>query len=943
MKKIFWFIIDSVRSIRTNKDDRDRLEIMDKLDHEFANYQNAYTSAPSTIMSAASMFTGNNTFKMSRSYSDWKFDSKTITPLKKILEERDYEIFPIDNSKRAREMLKSIIGYLDKKFYPSLSHGKNWSNQEVTAIFENCLKKSDKNKNSFFMCWFDCRHDKYSSNEIEKCLKLIKDNGFYDDAIIIINSDHGYPDPSATSPAKLNLPHDLVITEDNIKVPLLVKAPNLENGKKNYNVMLLDLFKTILDYCNISDKYNHDGISLFENQKLFQNRILRVDTRLLLQNGKVTALIKDRFKFVYYHDSKRSELYDLNKDNLELYNISSNNKDLTNNFFKFFNNQQNELIEIHQKKLRENLKKSLGELKLDKIKEVYICTNLNEFSLNILISLIKNQNNRIYLITKNKISNELNNKFNEIYLLDTKQNTKNIVNLKKELLIILEEKNYYRILDRNIFNTFKSIKADNRIVIDTNFQKINLFFSKWFYPLLKYKQNWIFYKKEPSLLITDFFKLFFLMIREYFLKKEVFTPRMEDVKLARDTSIKSQSLNLIVVHKISILYSGFSRFGGTQIQVEKFINTKPDRMEIDVFSLSKEDLSREQNLYNYQSSTDKSQVSNIFYNKIIDKENKPIFNYKLYKLLRDQVKKFKILSVITRFVKAVTYFKKDTREIIYISFLTFNNLNLLLLKIFGRFNTNSKYIINERNNFVEETKNNLFLRIFYVFLIKLTNPVVLTNSMITKKYFEKKNIKSTLTYNYLPKRIILNNERIQKIISCKHYINVGRYTGQKDQMGLINLLKDFLRENENYQITFFGRNDDMLENYKNFTKKNNLKNLNFKYYHPKEFQIIYEKYPVVIINSKFEGQSNSLMEALSQNSACIVNSRLRDEMLELYGKKFPDFIYFYKDEHELLKNLEFLSNQDNFEKIKNKLKIQNKFLDEYTDNNPTLSDIIFNH
>ena len=94
MKKIFWFIIDSVRSIRTNKDDRDRLEIMDKLDHEFANYQNAYTSAPSTIMSAASMFTGNNTFKMSRSYSDWKFDSKTITPLKKILEERDYEIFP---------------------------------------------------------------------------------------------------------------------------------------------------------------------------------------------------------------------------------------------------------------------------------------------------------------------------------------------------------------------------------------------------------------------------------------------------------------------------------------------------------------------------------------------------------------------------------------------------------------------------------------------------------------------------------------------------------------------------------------------------------------------------------------------------------------------------------------------------------------------------------
>ena len=43
--------------------------------HDFYNFTNAYTAAPSTIMSAASMFTGNNTFKIARNYNDWKINA----------------------------------------------------------------------------------------------------------------------------------------------------------------------------------------------------------------------------------------------------------------------------------------------------------------------------------------------------------------------------------------------------------------------------------------------------------------------------------------------------------------------------------------------------------------------------------------------------------------------------------------------------------------------------------------------------------------------------------------------------------------------------------------------------------------------------------------------------------------------------------------------------
>ena len=47
-----------------------------------------------------------------------------------------------------------------------------------------------------------------------------------------MNSDHGYPDPRT----KLNeeyfkdIGHDMIFTDDNIKVPLIIKTPNGPKG-----------------------------------------------------------------------------------------------------------------------------------------------------------------------------------------------------------------------------------------------------------------------------------------------------------------------------------------------------------------------------------------------------------------------------------------------------------------------------------------------------------------------------------------------------------------------------------------------------------------------------------------------------------------------------------------------------------------------------------------
>ena len=108
---IFWIVVDSVRSYPGEGDWRYRLKIMDELD-DFYNFTNAYTAAPSTIMSAASMFTGNNTFKIARNYNDWKLDNNEIVPIAKILKKKDWVNDLIWSSRSNRMETKRLTSRL---------------------------------------------------------------------------------------------------------------------------------------------------------------------------------------------------------------------------------------------------------------------------------------------------------------------------------------------------------------------------------------------------------------------------------------------------------------------------------------------------------------------------------------------------------------------------------------------------------------------------------------------------------------------------------------------------------------------------------------------------------------------------------------------------------------------------------------------------------------
>ena len=102
------------------------------------------------------------------------------------------------------------------------------------------------------MTWYDCRGDKLINTLIEDHIKIIKDNGNSENSIIIINSDHGYPDPKAIKTSNIiGKGHDLIVTEDNIKVPLLIKIPGIHPKEINTRVSLVDILPTISELLNL--------------------------------------------------------------------------------------------------------------------------------------------------------------------------------------------------------------------------------------------------------------------------------------------------------------------------------------------------------------------------------------------------------------------------------------------------------------------------------------------------------------------------------------------------------------------------------------------------------------------------------------------------------------------------------------------------------------------
>jgi len=96
--------------------------------------------------------------------------------------------------------------------------------------------------------------------EIGRLLELLRKAGLYDQALIVVTSDHG----ESLMDHGIWVGHGLFLTDDEIRVPLVVKLPgNRFAGRRvGRMVRLLDVAPTLLDVLGVPPPSSFEGVSL---------------------------------------------------------------------------------------------------------------------------------------------------------------------------------------------------------------------------------------------------------------------------------------------------------------------------------------------------------------------------------------------------------------------------------------------------------------------------------------------------------------------------------------------------------------------------------------------------------------------------------------------------------------------------------------------------------
>jgi len=581
MKKkynIFWFIVDSVRSFRTGIDDRDWLDVMDKFAEDAVEFTNAFTGAPSSKLAAGAMFSGIPTPFLSRHFNDWEINLEGASTIRSLVEDHGYHSYSLLDTRNGRENYQSLVPPIKASLLPNGYRLSDyvWLNRDITYIFRFLLENKRIVQPCCVTFWYDCRRDPKTSFYVSEAINLIKRHGFYEDSIIIMMSDHGYPDPNTVLNEDFfkGLGHDMILTDDNIRTPLLIKYPNCPGGKKTDEVVgHIDILPTIFDLLDLP--YNHgftkfQGISLLplvNGTEGFGNRIRRTDTRLPMDVQRMVSLRSKRFKYIYVFDDKTEAFYDLERDPYELVNLidKPGSKEVILKFQSLKDEFEEEIFSFHKSNLlanaRDSLKPLIRKFKAESV-SVLIVARAQEQLIEILCyCLRRNLNcNVIELISPNKQEN-LGTQIDNVFLVNSISADEILkLGLGKYSIVFFLTANSKRVfLKSDIKSSISHISSDTCKILDYNFMSYD-FFSKLFYiPNIKLFFNWskkgFFYKQEPIYFFKDL--LFFTerLIKRFFKKeKDIDIMAAKEIIEFRTCHLSSHKYGLAEMDQNSMQY-----------------------------------------------------------------------------------------------------------------------------------------------------------------------------------------------------------------------------------------------------------------------------------------------------------------------------------------------------------------------------------------------------
>ncbi len=166
----------------------------------------------------------------------------------------------------------------------------------------------------------------YADNNIELLINALKENGLYDNTIIMFTTDHG-----------LALPyHKCNLNDQGIGVSLIIRHPQYSKGKVlDQLISHIDIYPTLCDLVGVEKPDYLEGESFAQifkdNEYQVRNEIF-AELNFHTSYEPVRCVRNERYKYVkYYDDYYHMNLSNIDESEVKTYLLNHNLKDKTKN------------------------------------------------------------------------------------------------------------------------------------------------------------------------------------------------------------------------------------------------------------------------------------------------------------------------------------------------------------------------------------------------------------------------------------------------------------------------------------------------------------------------------------------------------------------------------------------------------------------------------------
>jgi len=337
---IIWIVTDSICNYE-REDLHGLLPAYKELkkSNEGFYFDNCISQFPSTNLSLFSFLTGRFPYYI---FPDYYRSIENLPSLKyqnfiEPLKKEDYKVESIIFGREQAVILKDILN----PFYETdMYKGDHWLDaKEVYQYFIQKVEKFDPSEKNFLFTFFRPSGPK-TNHFLRKIIDYLKENNYWENSVIIINSDHGFYDKNLYKKTKLL--HFDDIHQSSMQPILFIKLPSKLTSSSSRlieeRVYLVDLMETVLDYLNINISYERDSSSFREliekRVDVNRNRSIRGDCYLMFQAVKRTMIIKSNWKLV--NNNGIFSLYNLTEDHLEKEDVKSDHNKIFNELYQFY-------------------------------------------------------------------------------------------------------------------------------------------------------------------------------------------------------------------------------------------------------------------------------------------------------------------------------------------------------------------------------------------------------------------------------------------------------------------------------------------------------------------------------------------------------------------------------------------------------------------------------